>query len=73
MRFSKVKSLDADWIGKDWEVHLESFALPLLNFSASNDNFDFDKIKEIKLNFDISKYGVIVIDDIGISKENDHQ
>ncbi len=70
VRFTKVKSLDADWIGKDWEVHLESFALPLLDFSTSDGNFDYKKIKKIQLVFDICKYGVLVVDDLGVSKGN---
>jgi hypothetical protein len=69
VKFTKVKSLDADWVGKDWEVHLESFALPLLDFSTLDGNFNFEKTKVIQLVFDICKYGVLVVDDIGISKE----
>ena len=67
IKFTKLESLNSDMFGADWEVHLESFALPLNKFKSTGD-FDISNLKEIKFIFDKCEYGVIAIDDIGFSR-----
>jgi len=61
IKFTKLKSLDSDMFGSDWEVHLETFALPI-------GRIDIQQLKSIHFIFDKCEYGVLVMDDIGFSK-----
>ena len=67
IKFTKLASLNKDMFGAEWEVHLETFALPLNQFKSSQD-FEIKKIKELQFIFNKCEYGVIVIDDIGFSE-----
>ncbi len=67
VQFMKLKSYGEKRIGKPWEVHLESFALPLNTFEQAN-NFNLMEIQEIQLVFDVCPYGVIVVDELGVSR-----
>ena len=66
IQFLKLSSLSKDRIGDEWEVALETFALPLAGFSGDTLRFDSQQIQSIALVFDSCPYGVIVIDDIGV-------
>lgn len=61
VKYSKVKSLNQRF-GKNWEVQLESFHIPLRQIISS---IEANAVTEISLIFDQAKYGVIYIDDIG--------
>lgn len=66
VQFMKLKSYGEDRIGRAWEVHLESFTLPLSTFENIH-RLDLRSLKEIQLIFDQCPYGVVVIDEIGFS------
>ncbi|MEQ9443376.1 MAG: hypothetical protein RIG62_30335 [Cyclobacteriaceae bacterium] len=64
-RFTKLKSLDKDMIGDEWEVQLETFHLPIADFHKSNPDFNLQQLQKVELVFDQCNYGVLVVDDIG--------
>ncbi len=66
VRFTKLKSLDQDMFGDEWEVHLEDFFVPLENLEKPNQAFQISELKKIQLIFDRCPYGVVVIDEIGL-------
>ena len=67
-RFTKFKFLEEDMIGADWEVQLQSYHFPLALFKKQNPGFDLNQIVSIQFIFDQNPYGVVIIDDIGLSK-----
>ena len=66
VQFMKLKDYGRERIGKDWEIHLESFALPLSAFGQI-ESLELGQLSEIQLLFDVCPYGVIAIDEIGFS------
>jgi hypothetical protein len=67
-QFMKIKSLDEDMIGKEHEIQLATFSLPLTAFETQSEPIDTKKIKTIKLVFPYSTHGVLVVDDIGFGR-----
>ncbi len=55
-------------VGADWEVQLQTFHFPLAQFQAQNPEFQLDQIQKIEFLFDQNPYGVVVIDDISVTK-----
>jgi hypothetical protein len=51
--------------GKDWEPVLQTFELPLASFAAAQPGFDPQTLREIRLVFDRSPEGVVIVDDVG--------
>ncbi|MBU2901977.1 hypothetical protein [Maribacter dokdonensis] len=66
-RFTKFGFLDKEMIGEDWEVQLQTFHIPLEAFSAANSTLKIDEITTISFIFDQTDYGVVVLDEIGVS------
>ena len=66
-RFTKFEFLDKEMIGNDWEVQLQTYHFPLKVFMAQNANLNMETIKTITFLFDQTPYGVIVLDEIGVS------
>ena len=66
-RFTKFKFLDKDMIGNDWEIQLQTYHFPLSVFASQNPNFSMDQLKSLKFIFDQTDYGVVVVDEIGVS------
>ncbi|WP_396634524.1 hypothetical protein [Maribacter sp. R86514] len=69
-RFTKFKFLDKDMIGNDWEVQLQTYHFPMQAFSIINPEFNVEAIRSIKFIFDQTEYGVVVLDEIGVSGED---
>lgn len=69
-RFTKFKFLDEDMIGNDWEVQLQTYHFPMKTFSNTNPEFNVESISSIKFIFDQTDYGVVVLDEIGVSVED---
>jgi len=69
-RFTKFKFLDKDMIGNDWEVQLQTYHFPMQAFSNTNPEFNVEAISSIKFIFDQTEYGVVVLDEIGVSGED---
>ena len=67
-RFTKFKFLDKEMIGADWEVQLQTFHFPIESFTIKNPDFDLEQLDNIQFIFDQTPYGVVVVDEIGISK-----
>ena len=66
-RFTKLEILDKEMIGDAWEVQLQTYHLPLKAFAGQNTKFNVEAIKTITLLFDQTPYGVLVLDEIGVS------
>lgn len=64
-RFMKLSEMSKDRVGKDWEVHLETYALPV-QFFQGDENFNWQDIKKIRLLADKTNRGVLVIDNLGL-------
>lgn len=67
-RFTKFKFLEKDMVGADWEVQLQSFHFPISQFQQRKSDFDPSKISKIEFVFDQNQYGVVVIDDISVTR-----
>jgi dienelactone hydrolase len=67
-RFTKFEFLEEDMVGADWEVQLQSYHFPLKQFQAQNPDFAPTQISKIEFLFDQNQYGVVVLDDISVSK-----
>jgi len=66
-RFTKFEFLDKDMIGDDWEVQLQTYHLPLEKFYSLNPELTLEEVSKIIFIFDQTEYGVVVLDEIGIS------
>ena len=66
-RFTKFKFLDKEMIGEDWEVQLQTFHFPMERFIRENPDFNLELLKTIEFVFDQTAYGVVVVDEIGIT------
>ncbi len=59
---------DAESFDNQWELVLQSFSLPLADFVEANPSFDPATPREIRLLFDRTAAGTVVVDDIGFSE-----
>ncbi|MYE35913.1 MAG: MFS transporter [Gemmatimonadales bacterium] len=59
---------DAESFDNQWELVLQSFSLPLADFVEANPSFDPATPREIRLLFDHTVAGTVVVDDIGFSE-----
>lgn len=66
-KFTKFDFLDKDMIGDAWEIQLQTFHFPIQQFEKQQPEFDFSAVKTIRLLFDQTSEGVIVLDDIGFN------
>lgn len=64
-RFLKQENLSKERVGKDWEVHLENYPIPLQWFDTPDD-FKPEAINSIEIIFDKDKSGVLVIDNLAV-------
>ena len=58
---------DAESFDNQWELVLQSFSIPLADFVEANPSFDPARLDEIRLLFDRTPAGTVVVDDIGFS------
>ncbi|WKN43493.1 hypothetical protein [Tunicatimonas pelagia] len=68
-RFTKLALLDREMIGTEWEVQPETFYFPLESFQTDSSAFDVQQLRAISLVFDQNTSGVLVVDDIGFSRQ----
>ncbi len=64
-RFTKLPYLEKDWVGSPWEVQLQTHHIPLSEFKENNPMVDYARINKIRLIFDKTPSGVIVLDNLG--------
>ena len=58
---------DADSFDNQWELVLQSFSIPLADLVETNPAFDPARPREIRLLFDVTAAGTVVVDNIGFS------
>jgi len=68
-RFTKFGFLDKEMIGEDWEVQLQTYHFPMETFTSLNPALNVEELASISFIFDQTEYGVIVVDEIGVSVE----
>lgn len=64
-KFTKFEFLDKDMIGDKWEVQFQTFHLPISKFEKRDTAFDPTAVNHMRLVFDQTPKGVVVVDDIG--------
>jgi len=57
---------DADEFDTQWELVLQSYSIPLADFSRGT-GVDPTSVREIRLVFDLTRAGTVVVDEIGLS------
>jgi dienelactone hydrolase len=65
--FTKLSD-ESDLYGKAWEPVLQTFELPLAAFAAAKPGFTSAALREIRLVFDRSPEGVVILDDLGFAE-----
>lgn len=65
--FTKLEN-ESDLYGKAWEPVLQTFELPLAAFTAAKPGFTPAKLREVRLVFDRSPEGVVILDDLGFEE-----
>jgi len=63
-----LRRKDRQRFGQQWELVLQSYSIPLGDFVRDNPLLDLSTLREIRLVFDITEAGTVVVDDIGFSK-----
>jgi dienelactone hydrolase len=59
---------DSERFERQWEMVLQSYSIPLEDFVAANGQLDLSSIRQIRLVFDRTAAGTVVVDNIGFSK-----
>jgi len=59
---------DADAFENQWELVLQSYSIPLRDFVRGNEALDLGTLRRVRLVFDQTTAGTVVVDDIGFSK-----
>ena len=59
---------DADSFDTQWELVLQSYSIPLADF-ANGSSLDASGIRQIRLVFDRTESGTVIVDDIGFSRD----
>ncbi len=67
-RFSKVDAIEDDRYGKEPEPIFQTYSMPLAAFADAAPGFDPAALAEVRLVFDRSPVGVIIVDDVGVSQ-----
>jgi hypothetical protein len=65
--FTKLSD-ESGLYGKAWEPVLQTFELPLAAFAAAKPGFTPAALREIRLVFDRSPEGVVILDDLGLAE-----
>jgi len=68
VRLAKWKWLEKKHVDKFWERLLQTYEMPIHGFIESNTSFDPSRLETIRFVFDRSDNGIILLDDIGVSK-----
>jgi hypothetical protein len=55
--------------GKPWEPTLQTYEIPLYTFTEIDPVFDSTTLRTIRLRFDQSPSGVIVLDEVGFRSD----
>ncbi|MCG8468981.1 MAG: hypothetical protein MJB57_12380 [Gemmatimonadetes bacterium] len=58
---------DAESFDNQWELVLQSFSIPLADFTSDNGALDVSSLREIRFVFDRAAAGTVVLDDVGFS------
>lgn len=65
VQFLKTKALSKA-LGSTWEAALETIEIPLSEFRTQDNGFNLNAIQSIRLIFDQSVKGVVIVDELGL-------
>ena len=65
IQYVKLKGLNKDNFGDEWEPTPEYFEIPIQSFKSASGHLL--NIKEIKFSFEKSVQGVLILDEIGLN------
>ncbi|NNF28260.1 MAG: MFS transporter [Gemmatimonadetes bacterium] len=60
--------LEDDRFQNPWELILQHFSIPLADFSEANPRFDPTRLAAVRLLFDRTEKGLVVVDDVGLAR-----
>ncbi len=58
---------DRKFYPQDWELILQTYTLPLSDFRRAATDLDLERLREVRLVFDGTSAGTVVVDDIGFA------
>jgi len=61
---------DSDAFDNQWELVLQSYSIPLSDFTEANTFLDVGALRKIRLVFDRTEAGTVVVDDVGFSSRS---
>lgn len=67
-RILRRRDLEDDRFANLWELILQHFSIPLSDFVADNPAFDPGTLRSVRLVFDRTVAGTVVVDDVGLSR-----
>ena len=67
-RIMRRRDLEDDRFANLWELILQHFSIPLSDFVADNPSFDPGTLRSVRLVFDRTTAGTVVVDDVGLSR-----
>ncbi len=65
---SRRRGRDAEGFARTFEYVLQSYLLPLADFSAATPEFDASRVRQVRLVFDRSLAGTVILDHVGFSR-----
>jgi len=65
VRYLKSKDLNDELYKADWEPVLQVFEVPLATLAGD----DIAAVRQLRIRFDNSEPGVVILDDIGIRQD----
>lgn len=68
-RFSKVDAIEDERYGTEPEPIFQTYSMPLADFADAAPGFDPAALAEVRLVFDRSPAGVIIVDDVGLAAQ----
>lgn len=68
IRVYRRSDREDDRFANRWETILQHFSIPLSDFALANPAFDPETLRSVRLVFDRTQAGTVVIDDIGLSR-----
>ncbi|HSJ14444.1 MAG TPA: hypothetical protein VK939_08510, partial [Longimicrobiales bacterium] len=68
MRILRRADREKQFLPRNYELVLQSFSVPLRDFTAANPALDPAALRSVRLVFDRAVAGTVIVDDIGFAK-----
>ena len=67
MQIARRSDQEAQRFPQNWEMVLQGYSIPLADFADATPGFDPTTLRVIRLVFDLTEAGEVVVDDLGFS------